>query len=737
MDCIAVGANCTPATLANGLDDKMTTLLNDFFFSGGQLDFDAPSYITRPADSELLETLRGGSYCYVLTTRQIGKSSLKVRAMHLLQEAGEVAIDVDLQGLGGDKNTSAEQWFRSIIQIIYDKTDLEFDLKAWWQTKSDLTLPARFQAFFVEQLLPQTEERPITIFLDEIDSCIPLPFADDLFIVIRALYNARHNTPSLRRLRFVLLGVASPTDLIKDKRRTPFNIGKRIELEQFSRPEIALFTEGWPDLDPSTREQLLDRIYHWTQGHPYLTQAVCGKIVESKTADVDQLIKTTFFANKKLHTDDNIKFVSNRLLEAPQKNKLLATYRKVLHNRKIQFEAADPIHSELMLSGIVKQDDHGYLQVRNPIYANIFTDGWAKDNIDTNWKTRILVGTSVFLTVALLVLVGTLLYDNLHIARRYSNLKNIFHEAQQTNEKRHALAEIFMLDLIYDADGYKREALNELFFRIDTQAEQMELLRLPSYPDEEAIHDVELIARELLPTLADLDGNNANLRLLETIATSLQGIKTKQGESLPISYWVEARHARFATPPDYEKAIEAYNQALQIEVDQPALLYERADTYFLQGKPAQALDDLSQMLEIAKKSSLATPTPLPTAIPTLTGTLPISVTEPAITLPVATESTATIIVTTPTKIEDKRTAIPTQTATPLPTATPQPPPANEPFEAAFPTGWEMQKEIKALILRHSTNLDVELLRTNYPILNELEITLRSVQEQKAMFLQQH
>jgi hypothetical protein len=46
-----------------------------FFIPGGTLPGDAPSYFTRQADHNLLEGMRGGLLCYVLTSRQMGKSS--------------------------------------------------------------------------------------------------------------------------------------------------------------------------------------------------------------------------------------------------------------------------------------------------------------------------------------------------------------------------------------------------------------------------------------------------------------------------------------------------------------------------------------------------------------------------------------------------------------------------------------------------------------------------------------
>ena len=51
----------------------------DFFVAGGTLRTSDPSYVTRPADAELLQQLQAGEFCYVLTPRQMGKSSLMVR----------------------------------------------------------------------------------------------------------------------------------------------------------------------------------------------------------------------------------------------------------------------------------------------------------------------------------------------------------------------------------------------------------------------------------------------------------------------------------------------------------------------------------------------------------------------------------------------------------------------------------------------------------------------------------
>ena len=55
------------------------------FQSGGTLR-EGSIYVKRPADTELLEALLRGEFCYVLAPRQIGKSSLLVRTEQQLEE---------------------------------------------------------------------------------------------------------------------------------------------------------------------------------------------------------------------------------------------------------------------------------------------------------------------------------------------------------------------------------------------------------------------------------------------------------------------------------------------------------------------------------------------------------------------------------------------------------------------------------------------------------------------------
>jgi len=78
----------------------MSTAVTHFYVIGGTLGADAPSYVERRADRELYEALGRGEFCYVLTARQMGKSSLMVRTAARLREEGIAVALLDLTALG-------------------------------------------------------------------------------------------------------------------------------------------------------------------------------------------------------------------------------------------------------------------------------------------------------------------------------------------------------------------------------------------------------------------------------------------------------------------------------------------------------------------------------------------------------------------------------------------------------------------------------------------------------------
>ena len=222
-----------------------------FYITGGTLPLDADSYVTRRADTELLECLRRGEFCYVLNTRQVGKSSLMVRVAEALRSEGVRVVLLDPTAIG--VNVTVEEWYDGLLTIIAEQLSLRRELEDFWLEHPRLGPMQRWMQALEHVALAGSPE-PLCIFVDEIDSVQSLPFsADEFFGGIRECYNRRAYNPAFRRLTFCLLGVAAPVDLIADPRITPFNIGRRIELTDFTPEEAAQLEQGFHHRDTETQ----------------------------------------------------------------------------------------------------------------------------------------------------------------------------------------------------------------------------------------------------------------------------------------------------------------------------------------------------------------------------------------------------------------------------------------------------------------------------------------------------
>ncbi|MFN7854023.1 MAG: AAA-like domain-containing protein, partial [Dolichospermum sp.] len=182
----------------------------------------------------------------------------------------------------GTSDLISENWYNGIINNITESLKLEnkFDLDVLGEQNKRLS---NVQVFgrFIDKVLKLVSTQ-IIIFIDEIDSILSLDFpVDDFFALIRAFFNLRVDNSEYNRITFVLLGVATPSELIQDKKRTPFNIGKGIELTGFEFTEALPLITGFSH-QTKNPETVLNAVLDWTGGQPFLTQKICNFICESK-----------------------------------------------------------------------------------------------------------------------------------------------------------------------------------------------------------------------------------------------------------------------------------------------------------------------------------------------------------------------------------------------------------------------------------------------------------------------
>jgi hypothetical protein len=350
---------------------------------GGALLQDVSSYVTRDSDRQLFEALKAGEFCYVLNSRQMGKSSLMVRTLAQLQESGWKGIILDFSA----KDTQSDQpsfWYNGIINQLNNHFKLldRGDFRTWLKERDFISPVERLGEFIETVLLPGIIE-PIVIFVDEIDSTLGLPFTDDFFALIRACYNRRAEKPDYKRLTFALLGVAAPSELIEDAKRTPFNIGKSIDLSGFTLAEAQPLAAGLAEKSENP-QAVLEAILYWTGGQPFLSQRLCQLVADANdhiTAGneaffVEGLVRSRLIENwESQDQQSHLKTIRDRVIKNEQKaGYLLELYRQTRQAGSLPVQNR-PEEQEVQLSGLVVKRE-GNLQVYNPIYAEVFNELW-------------------------------------------------------------------------------------------------------------------------------------------------------------------------------------------------------------------------------------------------------------------------------------------------------------------------------------------------------------------------
>ncbi|HEY9824046.1 MAG TPA: AAA-like domain-containing protein, partial [Stenomitos sp.] len=386
--------------------------MTDFYYQvGGSLTSNAPSYIARQADQELYTALQRSEFCYVLNSRQMGKSSLLVQTRYRLQAEGYACAVIDMTNIGSE-NITPLQWYKGVIRDLQRgfKALRQFQFKQWWEEQGEeLSLLQRLSCFIGDVLLKEVPDQPIVIFIDEIDSILSLPFSvDDFFALIRHCYHQRSIDPAYNRLNFALFGVATPSDLIRDRQRTPFNIGTAIALSGFTFAEAQPLTFGLAQAQVNV-DAILAAVLNWTNGQPFLTQKLfhriaqaiqssneesCGIATGRESEWVDWFVGEHFLQDwERQDEPEHLRTIRNRILHDPQTSgRLLGLYQQVLDtgfdhattsplDRSTTADTLDRSdYTALILSGLAIQSQ-GQLVVKNRLYAEVFDRDWVNRHL--------------------------------------------------------------------------------------------------------------------------------------------------------------------------------------------------------------------------------------------------------------------------------------------------------------------------------------------------------------------
>jgi adenylate cyclase len=356
---------------------------------GGSLRSNALSYVERTCDDELYQALKRGDFCYTLNSRQMGKSSLLIRTSHRLQQENYKCAVVDLTNIGSE-NITPLQWYKGLVTDLLLGFNLskKVNLKVWWQEQGEISLLQKLSQFISEVLLVEFANEQIIIFIDEIDNTLTLDFpVDDFFTLIRFCYNQRAIDLRYSRLTFAIFGVAKPSDLIQDKQRTPFNIGKSIQLDGFTLDKIQPLADGL-EIPGYYTQEIMAEILRWTNGQPFLTHKICQLLFDFSQQNniyinqqsieiiIKNIVQKNIINNWEFQDEpQHLRTIVDRLLRNEQSaGRHLEIYQRILLGEEVLADDSRE-QIELLLSGLVIVSQ-GKLKVKNLIYETIFNLEW-------------------------------------------------------------------------------------------------------------------------------------------------------------------------------------------------------------------------------------------------------------------------------------------------------------------------------------------------------------------------
>ena len=381
------------------VSDK-NTINQTYYQVGGVLAVGSPSYVVRHADEQLLQGLRAGEFCYVLSSRQMGKSSLLLRTMERLLSEGFCCALIDTAVIAS-QSVNPDDWYRGVINYLIRELNLDFDLRQWWSDNSLLSPVQKFEAF-LQRILPAEISEKLVIFVDKIESVSNLKFSVSDFFSVLDHYSGQQSKNESKGIIFAVFGIAHPYELTQDKNTSLFNRGFNIDLKGFS------LEEAIETLSPGLRKKaanpagVVKEVLAWTAGQPFLTQKVCFLIEHSsafipdgsESYYVEALIRREIIDNwERNDIPPHFQKICDRLFNSGKNPfNILVFYKEILQLGGLKANDTQE-EIELRLLGMVVKDS-GNSRIFNQIYQEVFNLNWVETLLKANTETTQIVSCS-------------------------------------------------------------------------------------------------------------------------------------------------------------------------------------------------------------------------------------------------------------------------------------------------------------------------------------------------------
>jgi class 3 adenylate cyclase len=240
----------------------------EFHPAGGAMPLTSGLYIERRTDAEVYTALnRRDSIVLIKGARQMGKTSLLARGLQHARDAGFQVIRTDMQKLNSAQLESPEELYMALGEDIADQLDLDvFPEDVWRPRRGPST---NFDRYISREVLRKTDTQVVWA-LDEVDRLFTCPFASEVFALFRTWHNERSLDPTGPWIKLTcLIAYATEAHLfITDVNQSPFNVGTRLELDDFSFEQVSELNTRCGS--PLINEGEVARYTRLVGGSPYL-----------------------------------------------------------------------------------------------------------------------------------------------------------------------------------------------------------------------------------------------------------------------------------------------------------------------------------------------------------------------------------------------------------------------------------------------------------------------------------
>jgi len=325
----------------------------------------------------LMDLIDQKQYFVIHAARQTGKTTLLKEFAHQINSDGRYyAVYCSLESVQGiiepEKGIPAIIWtIRTAIE--YHRYLPEKHFAADQNLKEfNMALKKSLSDFCMKL------DKPAVIFFDEAD-CLSNGTLISFLRQLRDGYVNRDMIPFVHSVG--LIGMRNIPDYkgkIREERETlgsasPFNIvTKALTLKNFTKEEVQeLYVQHTEAAGQVFPQDVTDSVYHYTQGQPWLVNAVAREIVE-------EILESDY--TKKIfpeHAEQAVETIIRRrdthidsLLERLKEERVRKIVEPVIVGEEKGFDFTDNDYQYVLDLGLLK-NEKGVLRISNPVYADV------------------------------------------------------------------------------------------------------------------------------------------------------------------------------------------------------------------------------------------------------------------------------------------------------------------------------------------------------------------------------